>query len=96
MTNNENKLIETIMGRGVVTLREILDNLKVLRVEGDSFGVTYVVSRENKDLPWPAPYEAGNRLDGQAYYCCSYSTADEDEWPEDTKKLNVYRVFVDD
>lgn len=96
MNKNEEKLVELIGGKGFVTLTQILDNLKVLKVEGDSVRVSYFITRQNKDIPWPAPYQAGNEVDGKPYYCCSYSTLPDDEWPEDTKKLSVYHVFVDD
>jgi hypothetical protein len=96
MNKNEEKLVELISGKGFVSLNEILGNLKVLQVEGDSVSVSYFVTRSNKDMPWPAPYQAGSEIDGKPYYCCSYSTLEDDEWPEDTKKLTVYHVFVDD
>lgn len=96
MNMNEEKLVELIGNRGFVSLREILDNIKVLKVDGSAISVSYFVTRANKDIPWPAPYEAGQQIDGKPYYCCSYSTLPDDEWPDDTKKLTVYHVFVDD
>ena len=96
MSKNEEKLVELIGGKGFVTLGEILSNLKVLKVEGCSSSVSYFITRNNKDIPWPAPYQAGQEVDGKPYYCCSYASLTDDEWPEDTKKLTVYHVFVDD
>jgi hypothetical protein len=93
---NKNELIELIGGNGYVTLAQIMDNLRVLQVEKRDDSVCYFLTRENKDMPWPAPYQAGKEVDGKPYYCCSYSTLEDDEWPEDTKQLNVYHVFVDD
>lgn len=94
--NANEKMIELIGNKGFVSLKQILSNLRVLRVDYDGVKVSYCVTRENKDYPWPAPYEAGQQIDGKPYYCCSYSTLEDDEWPEDTKQLNVYHVFVDD
>lgn len=96
MTKNEEKLVKLIGNRGFVSLRSILSNLKVLTVKKDDVGVSYFVTRNDKNIPWPAPYEAGREIDGQPYYCCSYSTMDEEEWPEDTKQLTVYRVYMED
>lgn len=93
---NKNELVELIGGKGYVTLAQVIHNLKVLQVEKKEDSICYFLTRENKDMPWPAPYQAGTEVDGKAYYCCSYSTLEDDEWPEDTKQLNVYHVFVDD
>lgn len=85
MNTNETKLVKLI-GNRTVTLSSILDNLKVLKVENDTIKVSYVITREDKTIPWPAPYEAGQHINGSKYHCCSYVTMDDD----DTKKLNVY------
>lgn len=93
---NKNELIELMGEKGYVTLAQVMDNLRVLQVEKKADSVCYFLTRKNKDMPWPAPYQAGTEVDGKPYYCCSYSTVEDDEWPEDTKQLNVYHVFVDD
>lgn len=96
MNAKQEQMIRLIGDKGCVSLGKILSNLKVLKTEGYSDRVCYVLTRNNKNFPWPAPYEASREVDGQSYYCCSYATLSDDEWPEDTKKLIVYRMFVDD
>lgn len=95
-TKNDHLMtVMTVMtSHGSVTLRQILDNLKVLSVETHAVKVSYLVTRSNKDMPWPAPYQAGESIDGQKFHCCSYSTVDEDELViNDAKILNVYRAY---
>ena len=90
MSLNQEKMIDLVYSKGVVSLKEVLENLKVLKKEKDPIRAEYLITRINKDIPWPAPYEAGQEIDGSAYHCCSYSSIDDDFWPEDTKQLNVY------
>lgn len=93
MSTKSDELMTIVTNKGCVTLREVLDNLQVLQVEVDAVRIAYFVTRVNKDIPWPAPYQAGERIDGEKFHCCSYSTLD-DEYPiDDAKILNVYRVF---
>lgn len=90
MNAQSEKVLSLLDGR-IVSLDEILDNLKVLSSKlDDSVKVSYILTRNNKNTPWPAPYQAGARIDGNEFYCCSYSTLDTFE--EDIKQLNVYRL----
>jgi len=93
MNTNEAKVIR-LMGSGrCVSLNDILDNLRVLRKqnEGDKLSVRYILTRNDKNLPWPAPYQVSDRIDGRQYHCCSYVTLDSD-YEEDVKELKVYIV----
>ena len=96
MNTNEEKMIRLIGSDRCVSLSEILDNLKVLKVETDDLMVRYFLTRTDNLLPWPAPYQAGQKIDGKPYHCCSYISLDDDNYPEDTKELNVYRIDMEE
>jgi hypothetical protein len=88
-------LIKLIGDSGYVSLGEILNNLRVLHFEKQSYCLCYFVTRNDKNMPWPAPYEAGEHIDSKPYHCCSYATVPDDNWPEDTKKLKVYLLDME-
>jgi hypothetical protein len=91
MNANEEKVIRLVGSGQYVSLNEVLENLKVVKTRVDEYSIHYILTRSNKDMPWPAPYQAGDKIDGQKYHCCSYVTLEED----DIKDLRVYRIDIE-